>query len=42
MREMYGKARGGGKFARRNNRPRGVIAQRGPVVDIAISTKICG
>jgi hypothetical protein len=42
MREMYGKARGGGKFARRNNRAPGGVAQRSPVVDIAISTKICG
>jgi hypothetical protein len=39
---MYGKARGGGKFARRSKRAREVIAQRCPVVDIAISTKICG
>jgi hypothetical protein len=39
---MYGKARGDGKFAQRNNRGCSVVARRGPVVDIAISTKICG
>jgi len=42
MREMYGKARGAGKFARRNKRAGNVKAQRCPVVDFAISTKICG